>query len=129
MASEMVMAYGDHGLELTPEAETVAIRARPGGPNNEVLPASLRFLRGAQGGGTPTRLVRVERPRNGRSYAYAKFECTPYVLYTLDSGPVYGTQTSCHIRNEADANDPLFARLTGRERARMAKAAALAVQP
>lgn len=126
MATEMVMAYGDHGLELTPVEDVVAIPVVPLGPKNEVLPVTLRFWKRHESGGDPTRLLRVEKPsaRSGGQYVYVRFECTPYVSYTTADGPVYRTERGCHVRNAADANDPFFAGLTSRERARIAKAVA-----
>lgn len=132
MASEMVMAYGDHGLESTPVEEAVEIRALPVGAGNIVIPATLRFFR-KSGGRVPTRLIRVEKPsaRNGRKHVLVRFACAPFERYQTPEGvPVYGHEDACQVRNVNDALDPLFAGLTKRERARISRAvAAMEPQP
>jgi len=123
MASEMVMAYGDHGLEPTPATEVVEIAAIPAGAGNLVIPSTIRWL-AQRGGHIPTRLLRVEKPnkRNRAKHVYVTFQCTPFPRYELESGPVYGDWSGCSVRIAADVNDPLFLGLTDRERARIASA-------
>lgn len=124
MASEMVMAYGDHGLEASPAEDVVTIGVLPMGPGNIMIPATQRYLRRAPGEGVPTKLIRVEKPnsRNGRAHVLVRYECTPFVRYTTDEGPVYGTVSGCQVRNESDASDELFSRLTSAERRRIHRA-------
>ena len=55
MASEMVMAYGDNGLEPTPIEEAVSIGCIPGGRNNEWIPASVQWFSQIRSGAVPTR--------------------------------------------------------------------------
>lgn len=121
MASKSVMAYGDYGLELTPVEDVVDIGTVPIGAGNEVIPATIRW----HAKYVPTGLLAVEGAktrRNPSKYVHVKFSCTPFVRYTLDSGPVYGNWSSCIVRNSTDAADPLFAGLANSERARIARA-------
>ena len=124
MASEMVMAYGDHGLEPTPVEDVVEIEVFPTGPSNCVTPAMVRHL-SKRGGRIPTRLIRVVKAKAGAKhanrakYASVSFQCTPFVRYEADSGPVYGDRTSCYLCSIEDAHDPLWTSLPARSRARL----------
>lgn len=124
MASEMVMAYGDNGLELTPVEETVSVGCIPAGRNNEWIPASVQWFSTIRSGCVPTRLLKVRFPtkKNGLRYASINFACTPFVRYELDSGPVYGDWSSCCIRSLADATHPIFGGLSQHELARLVRA-------
>ncbi|MEN1958422.1 hypothetical protein [Luteimonas changyuni] len=127
MASEMVLAYGDHGLEPTSAGDVVEVPVMPE-TGGAATPAVLRLLN--RGGGVPTRLLRVERPsaRNGRRHVLVRFECTPFAQYTRPDGmaTVLLYEWGCEVRNFAEARDPLFAGLTERERGRIARAVAAA---
>ena len=119
------MAIGDTGREeLTPVAETVAVEFVPLGSRNVVTPDTIAWLANMRGGQVPTRLVRVERPskRNGYDFVKVTFQCTRFVRYELDDGPVYGDTSSCMVRNLADARHPVFAGLTAADRARIDRA-------
>ena len=125
MASEMVMAIGDTGRpEPTPVEETVSIGFLPLGQRNIVIPATIAWFAEIRDGHVPTRLIRVERPskRKGLDYAKVTFQCTRFVRYTLDTGPVYGDTASCAVRDLDDARHPVFAGLTAAERARIERA-------
>lgn len=124
MASEMVMAYGDHGLELTPVEDVVEIQVLPVGPRNAVIPASIRAIR-RQGEMIPVRVRRVLKPGtrlNKGAFACVEFECTPFTRYETDTGPVMGDWSSCWLRGRDDALDPLWQRLSQRDRRRLAAA-------
>ncbi|WP_111266320.1 hypothetical protein [Marilutibacter maris] len=126
METKMVMAIGDSGAELTPANEAVEIPVLPMGPGNIVIPASIRFM-ASRGGYVPTKLRRVLRPNtrlNKSEFARIEFDCTPFVRYETDAGPVMGDWTSCFIRDRVDAEDRLFAGLSGEERDRIFEAAA-----
>ena len=125
MASEMVMAIGDTGRpEPTPVEDTVSIGFVPLGNRNIVTPATIAWFAEIRDGHVPTRLMRVERPskRNGLDHVKVTFQCTRFVRYTLDSGPVYGDWASCAVRDLEDARHPVFAGLTAAERARIERA-------
>lgn len=125
MASEMVMAIGDTGRpEPTPVEETVSIGFVPLGKRNMVTPATIAWFAEIHEGHVPTRLIRVERPskRNGLDHVKVTFQCTRFVRYTLDSGPVYGDTSGCMVRDLDDARHPVFAGLTAAERARIERA-------
>ncbi len=123
MATEMVMAIGDNGMELTPVEDVVGIQCVPD-TGGYVTPAFVRWL-AQRGDRVPTRIRRINRAGtrlNPKAFPYVEFDCTPYVRYTLDSGPVYGEWSSCCLRNLADAQDPLWATLPARSRARLVAA-------
>lgn len=117
------MAFGDHGLELTPSEDVVEIACVPD-TGGYVVPAFVRWM-AERGGHMPTRLRRIRRPGtrlNPTAFAYVEFDCTQYVCYWLDSGPVYGDTCSCYVRNAKEAGDSLFDELTAKGRARIAAA-------
>lgn len=121
MASEMVMAYGDHCLELTPTEDVVEIQVLPVGPGNAVIPASIRAIR-RHGEMIPTGLRRVLKPGtrlNRSDLAHVEFDCTPFTLYDTDAGPVRGNWSSCGLRGQEDACDPLWQELSERDRRRL----------
>jgi hypothetical protein len=121
MASEMVLAYGDHGLELTPVKDVVEIGVLPVGPGNMAVPASLRFLR-RPGEQVPTKLRRILKPRtrlNKSAFPHIEFDCTPFQRYMTDAGPVMGHWSSCHLRGLVDATDPLWQMLSQRDKHRL----------
>jgi len=126
-AEEMVMAWGENGLEPTPASQVVMIEALPVGEGNLVIPATLRSLgRGcADGRYVPIRLLAIEMPtkRNGRSYVRVCFATQRHLKWTTPSGePVYGERSEVAVRNKGDAFDALFAGLTPRERVRIQNA-------
>lgn len=128
--AEMVMAIGDAGQhEPTPASEVVEIEAVPVGAGNAVIPATVRWFSSIRDGGcVPTRLRQVNKPKAGvRQFVRVEFDCTPFVRYDTDAGPVYGTWSSCMVRNLVDAADPIFDRLTPRERLRIRNAVASAL--
>jgi len=122
---EIVMAIGDFGtLEPTPKAHTVEISAIPADSANQVIPATIRWFSALRnGGGIPTRIRRIRYPAGSRKSAVVEFECTPFVRYTLPSGPVMGDTSSCYLRNSKDAADPIFSRLSSKEHRRLLRAA------
>jgi len=124
MTCEMVLANGENGLELTPIEETVSIDVVPLGQGNVIIPATVRFISTTRQGGIPTRLLRIRLPteKNGLTYAQVRFECTPFVRYEWKGKTVYGDWSSCAVRNMTDADDPIFSRLTLRDRARITRA-------
>lgn len=111
VSEEMIMAYGDNGLEPTPADEIVWIPELPlarhpvtGG--NAVIPATIRAL--PQAYGAPKRLTGIrksEGPWPRASWRDAN-----------------GQRGSCFLRNSADACDPLFASLPASSRARLVAA-------
>lgn len=123
-AERMVMAYGDNGLELTPESEVVEIRVMPLGPGNVCIPATVEWASSIREGGIPLRLreVRQPTPESKHAFVYVSFDCTPFVRCQLDSGPVYGEWSSCSLRNASDATHPIFSRLSPEERSRLLRA-------
>lgn len=122
MASEMVMAHGDFGLELTPVEDVVGIDVLPVGPGGACTPACRRVLDRAMGGGVPTKLLRVKMPnkRLGRHWVSVRYACTPQPRYE-GSEDAY-TESGCQVCSLSDVDDPLFAGLTVNERARIARA-------
>lgn len=125
MASEMVMAHGDIGMELVPASEVVEIRAFPMGPGNIPVPAGVRFLNERHGGGVPTRLLGIRRPstkRNPRPFPFVEYECTPYPLWDGDPSP--RTASGCYLTRERDAADPLFDSLSEKDLQRLRRAVA-----
>lgn len=121
MASEMVMAYGDHGLEMTPVNEVVGIKALPVGPGNIAIPASIRALR-RPGEKVPTKLRRVLKPGtrlNKSAFVYVEFNCTPFQRCMTDTGPVMGHWSSCSLRGHVDATDPLWQELSQKDKNRL----------
>lgn len=121
----IVMAVGDSGrLEPMRESETVTIKAVPRAAGNMVIPATVRWFSSIRGGGCiPTRLRYVRKPKAGvRDCVQVEFDCTPFLRYTLDSGPVFGDWSSCMVRDLTDARDPIFDGLTPREKARIVRA-------
>lgn len=125
MASEMVMAYGDNGMELVPASEVVEIRPFPIGVGNIVIPASNRFLNERRGGGVPTRLLSIRRPsttRNPRPFPLVEYECTPYARWDGDASP--RTVSACYLQGERDAGDPLFRNLPASDLQRLRRAVA-----
>ena len=129
---KMVEAYGDHGLEFVSEEEVVKICCVPLGSCNEIIPATIRHLSTTREGGghIPERIRRIRWPTvaNGRRYASVEFDCTPFVRYTMDRGPVFGYWAGCCVRNMRDAQDPIFSSLTIKERRRIERAARAADQ-
>ncbi len=124
MASEMVLAYGDHGLEPTPVEDVIEIGCIPLGAGNVVTPRARRYLQRSPGEGVPTKLLRVEKPskRNGLAHVLVRYECTPLMQYMTDEGPKYLHRWGCQVPTLDDAADPLFDGLTEREKARIARA-------
>lgn len=125
MASEMVMAHGDNGMELVPASEVVEIRPLPMGPGNIPVPAGVRFLNERRGGGVPTRLLGIRRPstkRNPRPFPFVEYECTPYPRWDVDPTP--RTASCCYLTREQDAADPLFDRLPEKDQQRLRAAVA-----
>lgn len=122
-----VLAIGDSGtLEPTMTSKAVDIGCIPLGACNEKIPGTVRYWAAKNDGeGIPTRVRRIGWPtqKNGQRYAYLEFDCTPFVRYTLDSGPVYGHWQSCCVRNMHDAADSIFSGLTSMERKRIERAA------
>lgn len=121
MAAEMVMAWGDAGLEAVPADEVVTIKAFPLGEGNTVIPATIRCM-AQKGGLIPTRLRAVYSPgtrRNPGRFSYVEFDCTPFAR----GGGALGYWNGCAVRNERDACDPLWATLTRAERNRIMRAA------
>ena len=121
MATEMVLAYGDSGMEPTPRNQVVEIECVPLGPDNLVGPAMVRWL-AKRGGHMPTRVRRVLKPNtrlNRMSHAYVEFDCTPFVLYTSDDGPVYGNWSGCYVRNPDEARDSVFDALPMNDKVRI----------
>lgn len=123
MASEMVMAFGDTGLELTPEDDVVEIGVCPIRPGQPITPAARRYLNRGQGG-VPTKLLQVLMPskRARRSNVVAMYECTPQFQYEGEEGPVFLHKGGCAVCSLADVEDPLFSGLSTRERERLARA-------
>lgn len=125
-ADDIVMAWGGNGLEPTPRGEIVEIEPVPLGPGNLVTPVTWRWLHGLKGheGGIPTRLKRVRRCTSDEGFRYigVDYECTPFVSYSLDSGPVYGHGATCAVYSGAHATDAFWDRLTTGERARIRRA-------
>lgn len=123
---DSVMAWGDNGFEPTPRSETVEIMSIPVGPGNLITPITHRFLHELSGheGAVPTKLSRVRRCKSddGFEHVSVEFECTPYVRYTLDSGPVFGHHSCCAAYKTNHAADPMWSRLTPRERGRIRNA-------
>ncbi len=123
MAVEMVMAYGDDGLEPSPVEDVIEIECAPqtGGYST---PGLVRWL-AKRGGHVPTRIRRIRRPGtrlNPTAFAYVEFDCTPFVRYVGESGPVYGHWSGCYVRNASEATDPLFSSLPAKSRARIVAA-------
>ena len=122
MASEMVLAYGDHGLEPTAIENIEEIAAVPLGAGNLVIPATHRWMRRVPGAGVPTRIRRVLKPRtrlNKSAHAYVEFDCTPFERYVTNAGPVMGHWSGCCLRGRGDAEDSLWAALSVLDRARL----------
>ncbi|WP_129136385.1 hypothetical protein [Luteimonas sp. YGD11-2] len=122
LASETVMAYGEHGLEPTAASDVVEISSPPLGAGNLVIPATHRWMRRRPGEGVPTRIRRVLRPGtrlNRGAYPYIEFDCTPFERGMTDAGPIMGDWSGCSLRGRVDADDPLWAALPTRDRARL----------
>lgn len=126
VTNDIVMAWGENGLEPTPRGETVEIAPIPVGPGNLVTPVTQRWLHGLKDreGGIPTRIKRVRRRTNDEGFRYigVDYECTAFVSYTLDSGPVYGHDGTCAVYSGAHATDAFWDRLTTGERTRIRRA-------
>jgi len=92
-----------------------------GGDGWLVIPASVRLICAPERVPWPTRLIRIERAQGTRRrpFTYIRYEHAVKECYP--GGPTY-TESGCSVRNEADARDPLFHRLTQRERNRILKA-------
>jgi hypothetical protein len=133
MTDRFVPAIGDNGcFESVRESETVSIPFIPVGADNMIVPATLRALQRAPGEGQPTRLIRILRAStrlNPRPYARVEFECTPFERYRDRGKVVLGHESSCFVRGERDARDPLFDSLTVRDRFRILKAVAPGWRP
>ncbi len=106
MATQMVAAHGDNGLELVPASEAVAIPVAPMGPDNLATPASIRYFHLAFG--KPVRLTGIRRHANGWIGA----------RWRDDRGEV----GFCTVRNAQEARDPLFDSLPAKSRARLVAA-------
>lgn len=126
-APRMVMAIGDDGLEAVPACEVVEIQAIPVGPDNIIVPATVRALRRTPHEKVPTRILAVRGAstrRNARPFALVDFKCTPYQKYTLGGVPVMGDRCSCFVRHLADARDELWDGLSVADRRRIERAVA-----
>lgn len=124
MAREMVLAYGDNGLEMTSARDTVEIPVL----GKTITPAVKRhLLRGR--GGVPIRLLRVESPnaRNGLPHVYVRYECTPFPRWTEANASVLGYESGCQVRSEVDMQDPHFDNFSTREKQRIVRAVRKAV--
>ena len=107
MASEMVLAYGDNGLEPTPADQVVEIPVLALAPGNRPIPQTIRAL----GKPAPARITGIAR----------KGEPWPYVSWR----DADGSRGGCYVRNTDEANDPLFACLPAASRARILAAASI----
>lgn len=101
MANEMVMAYGDTGMESTPLNQVAEIPVLPLAPGNRSIPATIRALRR----GAPARLTGIRRA--GLDW--------PLICWRDASG----NRGCCYVRTESEARDPLFASLSESSRARI----------
>ncbi|MGE4070809.1 MAG: hypothetical protein AB7E72_06495 [Lysobacterales bacterium] len=120
---DMVLAYGDNGLELTPRDEVIELGEVPLGQQNLVVPATVRWLSTIRAGGVPVRLRKIQRPSKSRPYAVVEFDCTPFARFMNDDGsPFLGDWSSCCVRHLQDARHEIFSGLADRERARIARA-------
>lgn len=124
---KLISAIGDTGVEQVPTSMTVPVAAVPLGDGNTVVPATLRWQSAFRSGGIPTRVRRIKWPtkRNGLRFASVEFDCTPFVRYTLDTGPIYGDWSGCCVRNLGDAFDPVFDGLSPGELKRIERAGAI----
>lgn len=121
--TELILAYGERGLEPTPRGEVIEIEAVPLGEQNVVVPATVRGLSTIRSGGVPTRIRKVWRPSSKRAYVVVEFDCTPFPRFTNAAGsPVLGDWSSCCVRHLQDARHEIFDGLTDRERSRIARA-------
>ena len=118
MSADLVWAHGDNGPELVPRSETVVIESMPFGPDNAVIPATIRSFADR----TPTRLLGCKADRR-HDAVQVSFACTPFVRYTLGGKNVMGEECSCMVFTTAQARDPIFDGLTKRERDRIVRAA------
>ncbi len=124
-SSEMVLAYGENGLEPTPRDEVIEIEEVPLGAKNLVIPATVSWLTTIRACGVPTRIRRILRPNSKRAHAVVEFDCTPFERFINDDGtPFMGDWSSCCVRHLQDARHAVFAGLTARERTRIARAVA-----
>lgn len=101
MASEMVMAIGDHGMEPTPAADVVEIPALQFAPGNRPIPQTIRALRRP----APARLTGIGR----------KMGPWPYLSWR----DAEGARGGCYVRNADEARDVLFDGLPASSRARI----------
>ncbi len=117
-----VMAYGDNGLELTPESEAVEIHAIPFGPSNLVIPETVAFLAATRDGGRPTRLIQIDPPtaQSKHPYPLVRFACTPFVRLVMDDVTHMGEELTCYLLSSKDATHPIFADMPAVDRERIA---------
>lgn len=125
-SADMVLAYGENGLEPTPADEVVWIEEIPLGEDNIVVPATVRWLSTIRsGGGIPTRLRKIQRPNSRRPHVLVEYDCTPFErIQNSDGTPVMGDWSSCYVRHLQDARDAIFNGLTDNERSQIAHAVA-----
>jgi len=106
-AERMVMAYGENGLEPTPESEVVIIQAvyqvdHPAFPNSSpIVPATARGFFRDRPEQHPIALREITPA--GRDMGNGHATPWPSVSYSTAEG-----WSACYVRHEADARDPWF---------------------